>query len=107
MAVEPRISKIHKSIRRVFNIGKYESLEIVVSFEETVDWQTVADRQKKSDNITKLLLVDFGATKDTVFKELVVGEKKSFQSHALKEPASIENIGVDLSELGLDSLKDE
>lgn len=97
---EPRVSKIQKSIRRVFNVGKYESLEVQVSFEETVDWKDLEERQKKSNNITKLLISDFEKTRQEVFDGSKLEEKKSTTKSNIKEDAN-----ESMDSLGLDDLK--
>lgn len=96
---DPRISQISKSIRRVYNVAKYESLEVTVSFQETVEWNTLEERQKKSDNITVLLMKDFDQTREKIFNEMAVSEQKTHKSNAIKQ-----DIGESVEDLGLDDL---
>ena len=72
-----RTSKISKRISRTFRIGEYKSLVVDVNYEEEIDWSTLPERMKKSDNITKLLLTDFQKTVITSFEELGLTEKKA------------------------------
>ena len=78
-----RKSKITKSIERTYNVAKFESLKIVINYEEEIEWDTTKDRQLKSNNISKLLLKDFKDTRQSVFKELKESEKKAYFENAL------------------------
>ena len=80
-----RVSKISKSISRKFNVAKYENLVINVSYEEEVEWTDLKTRQKKSNDITKLLTMDFEQTKKDVFEELGLEEKPAFMENPLEE----------------------
>ena len=80
-----RFSKISKSISRKFNVAKYENLVIHVSYEEEVEWGDLKTRQKKSEDVTKLLLIDFEQTKKEVFAELGLEEKTAFMENPLEE----------------------
>ena len=99
MAEEKRISCISKSICRKFNTDKYENLDISVSFEENIEWSDLKERNKKSENITKLLLADYEKTKDQVFEELGLKNVKATKNNALKEDTA-----TSVKELGLDDL---
>jgi len=79
-----RLSKISKSISRKFNVAKYENLVIHVSYEEEVEWGDLKTRQKKSEDVTKLLLIDFEQTKKEVFEELGLEEKTAFMENPLE-----------------------
>ena len=90
-----RISQISKSIRRVYNVGKYESLEVVVGYQETVEWETVDERQKKSDSISELLLKDYAKTKDVVFDRMSSGAQKPSNPVKTEQAESLHDIGLD------------
>ena len=80
---EKRKSKITKSIKRIYNVAQYESLEIQVHYEDEIEWETVEERQKKSKSISDLLLKDFQETRKSVFVELNECEKKAYFKNAL------------------------
>ena len=86
---DKRKSKISKSIKRIYNVAQYESLELVVHYEEEIEWETVAERQKKADNISKLLLNDFKKTRLDVFNELNASEKKAYFKNLLKSMGDV------------------
>jgi len=86
---EKRKSKISKSIKRIYNVAQYESLELVVHYEEEVEWSDLAERQKKSDNISKLLVNDFKKTRLDVFNELNTSEKKAYFKNALQSMGDV------------------
>ncbi len=69
-----RLSRIQKSVRRTFNLGNYQSLEIVTSYDEDVEWLDLKERDAKTANLTKLLTKDFLKTTEDVFKELNLNE---------------------------------
>jgi len=77
-ANKKRVSKISKSISRTYNVAKFESLVVQVSFEDEIEWETLEERKRKSDNITKLLINDFEVTKVEAFKELDVELKNAY-----------------------------
>lgn len=83
--VAKRVSKVTKSISRKFNVAKYENLVVNVSYDENIEWADLKERQKKSEDITKLLLIDFGQTTKDVFKELGIEEKTAFMENPLEE----------------------
>ena len=80
---EKRKSKITKSIRRIYNVAQYESLEIFVNYEDEIEWESVKERQSKSESIGKLLMKDFNKTRNDVFVELSESEKKAYFKNAL------------------------
>ena len=91
---DKRKSKISKSIKRIYNVAQYESLELVVHYEEEIEWETVAERQKKADNISKLLLNDFKKTRLDVFNELNESEKKAYFKNLLKSIGDVSDDDV-------------
>jgi len=77
----PRKSKIRKTITRTFynksiKIPKYESVVVEVSFEEDVEWNSLEERQKKSDGITNLLKKDFNDTTNNLFAKIQYGKNE-------------------------------
>jgi len=93
---EPRTSKIIKSVRRVYNVGKYESLEVQVSYEEDVVWTSVSERCEKSNSITKLLLADFVSTKETFFNSMQLkAVTDKVVKNVVKDNSSLEQLGLD------------
>jgi len=86
---EKRKSKVSKSIKRIYNVAQYESLELIVHYEEEIEWETVAERQKKADNISKLLLNDFKKTRLDVFTELNASEKKAYFKNLLQSMGDV------------------
>lgn len=80
--VTERKSVITKTIRRTYNLGNYQSLDVSVSYTEEVMWpnpvpgdkegtkKALEVRQNKSNGITNLLLKDFVQTRDDVFGKL-------------------------------------
>jgi len=73
-----RYSRIKKSIERIYNIAPYESLKIVVGIEEEIQWETLKERRRKSEDWTKILTDDFNKTVQDIFKDQNVSEKKVF-----------------------------
>lgn len=68
-------SKIKKSITRKVSTAPYESVDIFLEIEETIEWDTPAERMEKTENYTKLLIVDFMKTLDKVANTLGVNKK--------------------------------
>lgn len=68
-------SKIKKSITRKVSTAPYESVDIFLEIEETIEWDTPAERMEKTENYTKLLIVDFMKTLDKVATTLGVNKK--------------------------------
>ncbi len=69
------VSKIKKSISRKLSTAAYEALDIHVEIEETIEWDTPEQRMEKTENYTKLLVVDFMKTLDKVASSLGVDKK--------------------------------
>jgi len=90
-----RKSKIAKSIRRVYNVGKYESLEISVTYEEDVAWEKVQERQDKSQKISNLLLRDFELTRQAAFNNENIGNKSLPQKTNAMKNESVDELGLD------------
>ena len=68
-------SIIKKSISRKISTAPYETLDIHVEIEEEVEWEKMDDRMKKTDAISKILLIDFAKTLNQVTEELTVNKK--------------------------------
>ena len=70
-----RKSKITKSISRKINTGPYETLQVSVGAEEEIEWDTLDERARKSDNLSKVVALDFQETLAKVIEELKVANK--------------------------------
>ena len=101
MKDQTRKSHIRKTITRKLSTAKFESLDLTVEFEEEVEWNTIQERQEKSDKITKLLLNDFKQTRNAVLDALGLTEKKASVSSTVQSSHK----EFDVHELGLDDLK--
>jgi len=95
----PRKSKIVKTISRKINTAKYETLQVNVSYEEEIEWSNIAERAKKSEAITTLLLKDYGKTLLTVQKGLGLIENNTISENAIEESRK-----TSLKDQGLDGL---
>jgi hypothetical protein len=72
---ELRKSIIKKRIRRNINTAQFEQLEISCEFEEEVEWESIDQRQAKSEKITNLLIMDFQRTLTKAMEELGLNRK--------------------------------
>lgn len=81
----PRKAKIGRAIRRTHNIGKYESIEIVVSSEDEIEFSDLDERAKKVDSLTKLLTLEAQRAEALVFKELGTTPKLAFGKNAIDD----------------------
>lgn len=72
-----RETEITVGIRRAYNVGPYETLEIKVESTDTIQWSDMEERIKKTNGLTKLLVKKFEASHETVFKGLDVVEKNA------------------------------
>ncbi|KKM93023.1 hypothetical protein LCGC14_1212570 [marine sediment metagenome] len=68
-------SKIKKSITRKLSTAQYESIDVTVEIEEEVEWDTVEDRMKKTENISKILIIDFNNTIAKTLEEMNLKKK--------------------------------
>jgi len=64
-------------IRRAYNVGAYETLEIKIETTDTIKWNTIEERVKKTNGLAKLLVKKFENTHETVFNGLDVVEKNA------------------------------
>ena len=81
-ATEPRETDIRLSIRRVYNVGAYESLEVSVESTDRIQWNNLKERQAKTENLTKLLVKKFAESKKIVFNGLAAVEKNATYKNA-------------------------
>jgi len=68
-------SKIRKSISRKISTAQYESVDVFIEIEDEIEWETPQERLDKSENYTKLMVVDFIKTLDKVATALNVDKK--------------------------------
>lgn len=71
----PRETEVCLGIRRVYNVGSYESLEIKVETTDKITWNTIKEREQKTENLTKILVKKFANSKDVIFKGVKADEK--------------------------------
>ncbi len=74
---EKRKSVIRKKIGRKIQTKQYESLEVYVDIEETIEWTTMKERIEKTNGINKLVIADYKNTLLTVLKELKLSQNKA------------------------------
>jgi len=72
-----RETDVTVGIRRAYNVGPYETLEIKVETVDTIQWTDIDERVKKTNGLTKLLVKKFEKSHETVFKGLDVVEKNA------------------------------
>ena len=68
-------SIIKKSITRKICTAPYETLDVHIEIVEEVEWEKMDDRMKKTDAISKILLIDFVKTLNQVSEELNINKK--------------------------------
>ena len=93
-------SIIKKSISRKISTAPYETLDVHVEIEEEVEWEKMDDRMKKTDAISKILLIDFTKTLNQVAEELNLNKKiaqVSGQKSAQPAKVSEDNVSIDNS----------
>lgn len=74
---EKRTTKIRKGISRKIQTKQFESLEVSTSYEDSITWETIEERQQKIDNLTKLAYIDFDKTYQMVCDELKVSARSA------------------------------
>lgn len=82
---EIRETDITVAIRRAYNVGPFETLEIKVETTDTIQWTSIEDRIKKTNGLTKLLVKKFEKSHETVFKGLDVVEKNATYRNAKED----------------------
>jgi hypothetical protein len=70
-----RKSIIKKAIARKLATAQFESVDIFLEIQEEVEWSSAEERMKKTDKITKVLLIDFQNTMIKVAEELNIDPK--------------------------------
>ena len=75
-----RVSKITKGLNRKVWTAKYEGIEICSHVEETIEWTTLEERQKKLDAISQHVINDFKRTFNTAITELGLSSVSIFGS---------------------------
>jgi len=68
-------SIIKKAISRKLSTASYETLDISVEIQEEIEWDTIEERTKKSDRITKILLIDFNSMLIKTLEQLKLNKK--------------------------------
>ena len=85
------ISKINKRVARKINTAKFETLEVYVDIEEEIEWKTIEERSVKTEQITKLVLMDFKNTLKQVITELKLEKKNALLTSPPKNGFSHNN----------------
>ena len=94
-------SIIKKSITRKICTAPYETLDVHVEIVEEVEWDKMDERMKKTDAISKILLIDFTKTLNQVADELNVNKKIASVSggnNAKKAKVSDDNVTINNNE---------
>jgi hypothetical protein len=94
-------SIIKKSITRKICTAPYETLDVHVEIEEEVEWEKMDERMKKTDAISKILLIDFAKTLNQVTDELKVDKKiaqVSGKKNVQKPQVSDDNVTINKDE---------
>lgn len=90
-------SIIKKSISRKICTAPYETLDVHVEIVEEVEWDKMDERMKKTDAISKILLIDFVKTLNQVTEELNLNKKIASVSggnNAQKAKVSQNNVPI-------------
>jgi len=74
---EKRRSIIRKKIGRKIQTKQYESLEVYVDIEETIEWADGKERAKKTKAVNKVLIDDYKDTLIQVLEELTLAANKA------------------------------
>ena len=85
---EPRKSVIKVGIRRAYNVGAYETLEIKVESTDEINWTTVEDRVNKTESLAKVLVAKFEKSHEVIFKGL-----KAVETSATYKNAASDDLG--------------
>jgi hypothetical protein len=64
-----RKSVVRKSVTRKYNTAKYETMDITVDHQHEIEWDSIENFRKKSNNITILVANDFEQTAAKVMEE--------------------------------------
>ena len=90
-------STIKKSITRKISTAPYETLDVHVEIQEEVEWEKMDERMKKTDAISKILLIDFAKTLNQVADELGVNKKIAQVSNKNPQNAKVSNDNVSIN----------
>lgn len=82
---EPRETDITLSIRRAYNVGPFETLEIKVETTDKIKWSSMEERFKKTEGLTQLLVKKFENSHKVIFQGLDVVEKNATYRNASKD----------------------
>jgi hypothetical protein len=69
---------VTKSISRTIQTQQYFSLTIQHTAVDCIEWETLEEREKKQDNLTKLAVKNFIQTHDSVLDQLKLGQMHAF-----------------------------
>jgi len=99
-----RQTVVTKGITRTLQTAKYFSLTVNHTAQDTIEWETTEEREKKIHNLTKLAVKDFIQTHDTVLDQLKLGQMHAFVTNHIQEKEAEK--GPDLLDVeGLDELE--
>lgn len=104
-------SIIKKSITKKISTAPYESVDIHIELTETVEWETMDERMKKTDAISKILIIDFIKSLNQAAEELgftkniaqISGKKESQNAKEKTDDKSI-NTNKDEGNFDFDQL---
>jgi hypothetical protein len=68
-------SIVRKSISRKLSTAQYETLDVTVEIEEEIEWNNVEERTEKTNNVTKVLILDFKNTIAQSLKHMKLSKK--------------------------------
>ena len=87
-------TKVRKGITHKIQTKQYESLEVTTSYEDTIEWKNVEERDQKLNKVSQLALIDFKKTFNAVCDDLGVKEKAGF-AKIEKEDGSVQSGSMD------------
>ena len=95
-----RQTVVTKGITRTIQTAQYFSLTIQHVAQDTIEWETPDEREKKISNLTKLAVRDFIQTHDCVLDQLKLGQMHAFHKDgvAAKQAQKTPNL-IDLDDL--------
>ena len=93
---------ITKTVRKVDNLGQYETLTTEVSYQQEIEWDDDNERKDKSSQLMDMLMDDLEDSRDEAHSKLNTKVKNTTEKNPTKRTQ--EDIDRDLEELGLDSL---
>lgn len=75
MSDQYRKTVVTKSISRKIQTAKYENIQISVNIQEEIEWNSMDEKMKKHEAVTKILIKDYENTESKVLKELDLAYK--------------------------------